>query len=60
MVFFLIVFAIVAVGMLCAYEAVLDPTATADTKRWAQTALSALFAGSLSFVLGQATVKKSN
>lgn len=58
-IFFVIVLALVGVGVLCAYEGFFDPNASADTKRWAQTALSALFAGSLSFVLGQATAKKT-
>jgi hypothetical protein len=57
-VFFLVVLALIAVGVLCAYESFFDATASADTRRWAQTTLSALFAGSVSFVLGQATAKK--
>jgi predicted nucleic acid-binding Zn ribbon protein len=59
-VFFVVVGALIAVGVLCAYEGFLDPAASADTKRWAQTTLSALFAGSLSFVLGQATARRSH
>ncbi len=58
-VFFVIVAAIVSIGVLCVYEGVFDTTATIDTKRWALTTLSALFAGGVSFVLGQATGKKS-
>jgi hypothetical protein len=58
-VFIIIVLAMVAIGSLCVYEGVLDTNATADTKRWALTTLSALFAGGVSFVLGQATAKKS-
>lgn len=57
-VFFIILAALIAVGSLCAYAAVFDSTATPDTKRWAQTALSALFSGSISFFVGQMTVKK--
>jgi hypothetical protein len=57
-VFFLIVSALVGLGAVCIYVGIFDPTASADTKRWAQTLLSALFAGSISFVLGQATAKK--
>jgi|SRR5450759_5852104 hypothetical protein len=59
-VFFLVVIALIVVGAVCIYEGFFDATASADTKRWAQTALSALFAGSVSFVLGQATAKKGN
>ncbi len=58
-VFFVIVGALIIVGALCAYEGIFNPAASADTKRWAQTTLSALFAGSLSFALGQATAKRS-
>ncbi|MDC7786256.1 hypothetical protein PQJ75_01390 [Rhodoplanes sp. TEM] len=57
-VFGLIVLALVLIGGLCAYEAVFDAAASADTRRWAQTTLSALFAGSVSFVLGQMTAKR--
>ena len=59
-VFFVIIGALIALGALCTYEGIIDASASADTKRWAQTTLSALFAGSLSFALGQATAKKSN
>ncbi|MFD2182636.1 hypothetical protein [Rhodoplanes azumiensis] len=57
-VFVVIVGALLGIGGLCAYEAVFDGSASADTKRWAQTTLSALFAGSVSFVLGQMTAKR--
>jgi hypothetical protein len=46
------------VGAACLYEAVFDAAASADTKRWAQTALTALFSGSVSFVLGQISARK--
>jgi hypothetical protein len=57
--FVVILLALIAIGVLCAYEGAFDGTASADTKRWAQTTLSALFAGSVSFVLGQMTAKKT-
>jgi hypothetical protein len=57
--FFSILGAIAVVGGLCTYEGVLDATASADTKHWAQTTLSALFTGSITFVLGQKTAKKA-
>jgi hypothetical protein len=57
--FVVIVLSITCVGGLFAYEAVFDGSASSDTKRVALTALSSLFAGGLSFVLGQATAKKS-
>ncbi len=55
--FFVIVIAIILIGILCAYESVFDASATADTKRVAWTILSALFTGSVSFVLGQKSAK---
>ena len=57
--FFGVLAAIVVVGGLCAYEGIFDASASADTKRWAQTTLSALFAGSITFILGQKTAKKA-
>jgi hypothetical protein len=55
--FFVIVTAIILIGALCAYEAVFDASAMADTKRVAWTVLSALFTGSVSFVLGQKSAR---
>jgi hypothetical protein len=57
-VFVVIIASLIAIGGLCAYEGIFDPLATPDTKRWAQTALSALFTGAVSFVLGQSTATK--
>ncbi|SRR6266852_167236 len=58
-VFVVIILALISIGGLCAYEGFFDAAASNDTKRWAQTTLSALFAGSVSFVLGQVTAKKT-
>ena len=55
--FFSVLIALFALGGLCAYEGIFDASATAETKRWAQTGLTALFTGSLSFILGQKTVR---
>lgn len=55
--FFSILAAIAVVGSLCAYEGIFDAAASADTKRWAQTTLSGLFPGSITFVLGQKTAR---
>ena len=55
--FFGVVLGIAVVGGLCAYEAIIDASASAETKRWAQTTLSALFTGSITFILGQKTAK---
>lgn len=51
--------AIVAIGCLCAYEALLDASASPDTKRWSQTVLSALLASAVSFVVGRKVGSKS-
>ena len=58
-VFGVILLAIIFIGGLCAYESVFDQTASAETKRWAQTTLAALFTGAVSFVLGQMTARKA-
>lgn len=57
-VFFVIIGALVAVGSVCCREAVFDKDASPETKKWAQTALTALFSGSISFALGNAIGKK--
>jgi len=44
---------IIIVGMISAYEAIFDANASADTRRWAQTVLSSLVTGSVSFVIGR-------
>ncbi len=46
-----------AVAAVCLYAAVFDQAASPDTKRWAQTVLSAILAGAISFVVGQSTAK---
>jgi hypothetical protein len=58
-VFALIILALISIGALCVYEGFLNSAASSDTQRWAQTTLSALFAGCVSFVLGQMTAKKA-
>jgi len=52
-VFVVILVSVVALGILCAYEGIFDPNASTDTKRWAQTVLSAVVSGGLSFVVGR-------
>jgi hypothetical protein len=58
-VFVVVVAALLSIGGVCAYKGLFDSAASVETQRWAQTTLSALFAGSVSFVLGQMTVKKA-
>jgi hypothetical protein len=48
---------ILILGAASLYEAVFDATASPETKRWAQTVLTALFSGSVSFVLGQISAR---
>lgn len=56
--FFVFLVAVAALGAVSGYEAVFDASASADTKRWAQTVLSALLTGALSFIVGQATAHR--
>lgn len=56
--FFVFLAALTAVGAISGYGAAFDASASADTKRWAQTVLSALLTGALSFVVGQATATR--
>lgn len=41
------------------YEAALDPSATAETKRWAQTVLSSIFTGFVGYIVGSVATKSS-
>jgi hypothetical protein len=52
-VFVVLLAAIFGIGCLAVYEAVIDPAATPDTRRWAQTVLTALVSGGISFVVGR-------
>lgn len=44
---------VVLVGVVAAYEGVWDMNTAPETKRWAQTVLSALMTGGISFVVGR-------
>jgi hypothetical protein len=52
-VFAVLMVAIVAVGIIAAYEGFWDVGASPDTKRWSQTILSAVMTGGISFVAGR-------
>jgi hypothetical protein len=54
---YVILVVILILGAASLFEAVFDATASPETKRWAQTALTALFSGSVSFVLGQISAR---
>jgi hypothetical protein len=51
--FIVVLLAMTFVGILATYEGFFDIAASADTKRWSQTVLSSIVAGSVSFVLGR-------
>jgi hypothetical protein len=52
-VFAVLLAGMIGIGGISAYEGFFDAAATADTKRWSQTILSALMTGSVSFVVGR-------
>ena len=52
-VFITLLLGIVGIALLSAYEGFLDTNAAPDTKRWAQTVLSAVLASSISYVVGR-------
>ncbi|OYW00425.1 MULTISPECIES: hypothetical protein [Acidiphilium] len=58
LVFLLIFGSIILLGLLAIYEGFLDPTASASSRHWGQTAVSALFTGGISFILGQKTATR--
>jgi hypothetical protein len=57
-VFLLIIGSIILIGILAIYEGFLNPAASASSRHWGQTAVSALFTGGISFVLGQKTASR--
>lgn len=56
--FRLIISSITLIGILAIHEGFLDPAASASSRHWGQTAVSALFTGGISFVLGQKTASR--
>jgi hypothetical protein len=52
-VFAVLLLGIVGIAVLAAYETFFDAIASADTRRWSQTVLSAVVAGGVSFVIGR-------
>jgi hypothetical protein len=54
----IVVFAATLLGLsgvasVACYKGLFDPTATPETQRWAQAALTAVVSGSISFLLGR-------
>lgn len=58
LVFVTMLASIMLIGLLAIYQGFLDPAATASARHWGQTAISALFTGGVSFVLGQRTAQR--
>lgn len=57
-VFFVILALLLTVAGLCAYVIFFDKTASPDAQKWAQTALTALLSGGVSFLFGRALASK--
>ena len=49
---------VISIGAISTYDVAIDTAANPDTKRWAQTVLSSLCTGGLSFLAGLAIAKK--
>jgi len=49
--FVVVLIALVAIGVLCAHMIFFDKSATPETQKWAETALTALVSGGLSFLV---------
>jgi hypothetical protein len=52
-IFITLLIGIIIVACVAGYEGVIDRNASADTKRWGQTVLSAILSGGISFVVGR-------
>ena len=55
--FVVVLIALVAIGVLCAHMIFFDKSATPETQKWAETALTALVSGGLSFLVGKSVGK---
>lgn len=54
MLFVVVLAGIVAIALVCARIVFLDPNAPAEARRWAETVLTALVSGGLSYLVGRA------
>jgi hypothetical protein len=52
--FVVVLAGIVAIALVCARIVFLDATASAEARRWAETVLTALVSGGLSYLVGRA------
>lgn len=57
-VFVVVLIVVVVIAGLCAYMIFFDKAATPDAQKWAQTALTALLSGGVSFLFGRALAAK--
>jgi hypothetical protein len=46
---------VIALAILCGHLVFFDKTASAETQKWAQTALTALVSGGVAFLFGRST-----
>jgi hypothetical protein len=56
--FFVVLIALVALAVLCRHLIFFDRTATPETQKWAQTALTALVSGGAAFLFGRSLAGK--
>lgn len=57
-IFFVVLIILAAIAGLCAYTIFFDKAAAPDAQKWAQTALTALLSGGVSFLFGRALAAK--
>ncbi len=57
--FFVVLVAVIALAILCGHLVFFDKTATPETQKWAQWALTALVSGGVAFLFGRSTVPAS-
>jgi hypothetical protein len=53
--FFVVLVAVIALAIVCGHLVFFDKTASAETQKWAQTALTALVSGGVAFLFGRST-----
>lgn len=56
--FFVVLIALLALGVLCGNLVFFDKTASLETQKWAQTALTALVSGGAAFLFGRSLTGK--
>ena len=56
--FFVVLVALIALAVLCGHLIFFDQTATQETQKWAETALTALVSGGAAFLFGRSVSDK--